>query len=207
MGIVNYLTFLITALVFVMTPGLDTLFVLNKSVIFGKRSGIKASLGVNTGVLTHTLFAALGLSVLIAQSELIFNAVKYLGAIYLVFTGITSLRKPSTFSENIPTENSKSKRKSDFWSGFLTNSLNPKVALFFMAFFPQFVTPEQLSSPLPFIILGVTYALIGVVWYLLLSVFAGNFSQKIKENPNVSLWINRVSGLLFILMGIQIAFT
>ena len=205
MGIENWIAFMVTALIFIMTPGIDTVFVLNKSISQGRKSGIYAMLGVNEGVLAHTLFAALGLSVLIAKSALAFMLIKYLGEVYLVYLGVMKLRNNGNLmsvSTGNPTE---AKQKNDFWSGFLTNTLNPKVALFFLAFFPQFVKPDQFENPIPFMVLGITYALIGTCWYLLVAVTASTFSQKIINRPTSGLWINRVSGCAFIGMGIKIA--
>ncbi|MDX1328768.1 MAG: LysE family translocator, partial [Arenibacter sp.] len=90
MGIENFLAFLLTALFFVMTPGLDTVFILNKSITQGRKAGFYASLGINSGVLVHTLFAALGLSILIAQSAMAFSLIKYLGAAYMIYLGISN---------------------------------------------------------------------------------------------------------------------
>lgn len=204
MGIENFITFMLTALIFVMTPGIDTIFVLNKSIGQGIKSGVYASLGVNTGVLLHTFFAALGLTVLLSRSVLAFTVIKYVGFVYLVYLGISKLKNSKTViginTKNVPQK----KGQNDFWSGFLTNTLNPKVALFFLAFFPQFISPAQLENPVPFVILGFTFAIIGTVWYLGLSFFASTFTHKIKHNPNFSIWLNRISGLVFILMGIKI---
>lgn len=205
MGIENFLAFGITALVFIITPGMDTVFVLNKSISQGKLSGAYAALGVNAGVMVHTLFAAVGLSFLIAQSPYAFITIKYLGAAYIIYIGIRQLitinKSGSTAHQN-PTIS----RKGDFISGFWTNVLNPKVALFFLAFFPQFINPEQIKNPVPFLILGLSYAIMGVLWYLCLSYFAGSLSRKSQNSPKVSIWINKTSGVLFILMGIAIAF-
>ena len=98
-------------------------------------------------------------------------------------------------------------KKNDFWSGFLTNTLNPKVALFFLAFFPQFINPTQIENPMPFIALGITYALIGVLWYLLLTIFASAFSQKFENNPSAGFWLNKLSGIVFIVIGVKIVLT
>lgn len=207
MGIENLITFIVTALFFIMTPGIDTIFVLNKSISQGRRSGVYAALGVNTGVLTHTFFAAIGLSMVIAKSAFAFAVIKYIGAIYLIYIGFLKYKnKEDLFPANHENRVRKS-GKSDFWSGFLTNSLNPKVALFFLAFFPQFINPTQLENPIPFILLGTTYAIIGIIWYLILTLFAGVFSEKIKSNPNAEFWFNKLSGFVFIVMGIKIALT
>ncbi|WP_344788899.1 LysE family translocator [Postechiella marina] len=205
MGIENLLTYMVSALFFVMTPGMDTVFVLNKSIGQGRKSGVYATLGVNTGVLTHTFLAAIGVSVLLSKSVLAFSIIKYAGACYLIYAGYLKLKNNiGVLSENTEKEQAVSS-KNDFWSGFITNSLNPKVALFFLAFFPQFVTPSQIDNPIPYLLLGFTYAVIGIVWYLILTLFASEFSEKIRSNPKTGIWIGRVSGLVFILMGLKIA--
>ena len=98
------------------------------------------------------------------------------------------------------------KVKSDFWSGFLTNSLNPKVALFILAFFPQFILPEALSNPIPMLVLGLTYASIGIIWYVSLSLFASQFATKIVENPKMAKAINTIAGITFVFLGLQIIY-
>ncbi|WKB81852.1 LysE family translocator [Cellulophaga omnivescoria] len=203
MGVENFITFLFTAFIFIATPGLDTIFVLNKSITQGKKSGIRATLGINTGILVHTIFAALGLSVLLSKTNYAFTTIKYAGFIYLLFLGITKL-KNSNKALKLEEHKKPKKQKSDFWSGFITNTLNPKVALFILAFFPQFINPTQIKNPLPFIILGTTFAILGTIWYVALTFFASSFTQKINNNPNFNLWLNRLSGIAFILMGISI---
>ena len=205
MGIENFTAFAFTALLFIMTPGMDTVFVLNKTISQGKTSGAYAALGVNAGIAVHTLFAALGLSILVAQSPYAFTAIKYVGAIYIIYLGIMQLRKRLDPIPVTGVIQNKTTRKNNFTSGFMTNALNPKVALFFLAFFPQFIAPTQLQNPVPFLILGLTYAVMGIVWYLCLTYFAGIFSQKLQSNPNTNVWINKISGVIFVLMGIGIA--
>ncbi len=205
MGIENLFTFMVTAFFFIITPGIDTIFVLNKSIGQGRKSGIYATLGINAGVLIHTLFAAMGFSVLIAKSALVFTVIKYVGAIYLIYLGFLKLRDRKDFLPIRDGNQVREKGKNDFWSGFLTNTFNPKVALFFLAFFPQFIDPAQIENPMPFILLGFTYALIGIVWFLILTFFASVFSQRIMANPSASVRMNKLSGFVFILMGLKIA--
>lgn len=203
MGIENFMAFLITTLIFVVTPGMDTIFVLNKSIGSGKRSGVYAGLGINLGIMVHTLFGALGLSMIIAKSPMGFLTVKYLGALYIVYLGIAGFRSEKDVfqQENkVGTKNNK-----DFWSGFVTNVFNPKVALFFMAFFPQFIIKDQIENPIPFLVLGMTYAIIGIVWLILIAVFAGNFTEKIRNNPKIGLKVNKIIGIIFIGMGVMMA--
>ena len=205
MGIEHFITFALTALFFIMTPGMDTLFILNKSIGKGKKSGIHATLGVNSGVLVHTALGALGLSLIIAQSTSAFTIIKFAGAAYIIYMGIIQLKSKANFIPTYQPNQKQSSVKSDFWSGFFTNTLNPKVALFFLAFFPQFIDPIQIKNPVPFILLGLTYAAIGIVWYLTLALFAGSFSQKIIAKPKVGMWIGKLSGVIFLLMGVTIA--
>ncbi|MBE7641755.1 LysE family transporter [Salegentibacter sp. BLCTC] len=203
----NFAAFIVTAGIFIMTPGIDTMFVLNKSIANGKKSGIYATLGVNTGILIHTFFAALGFAVLIAKSALMFAIVKYAGVVYLIYLGFLQLKKKQDlFADAAKPEGSNSK-KNDFFSGLFTNTLNPKVALFFLAFFPQFIAPTQIEDPLPFILLGVTYAILGVAWFSIITLFASIFSQKVKAKPTAGLWLTKFSGFIFIIMAIKIAIT
>ena len=206
LGIENFMTFMVTALFFIMTPGIDTVFVLNKSIGQGRKSGIVSAMGINTGILTHTFLSAIGLTVLIAKSAIAFMVIKYIGAAYLVYIGVKKYMDTSALFTEQTVSEAKNSSKNDFWSGFFTNSLNPKVALFFLAFFPQFITPSKLEDPVPFVLLGITFAIIGVIWYVTLTMFASTFSTKIKGNPNSGIWLNRVSGFVFVLMGLQIAF-
>lgn len=205
MGIENFLAFLLTALFFVMTPGLDTVFILNKSITQGRKAGFYASLGINSGVLVHTVFAALGLSILIAQSAMAFSLIKYLGAAYLIYLGISNFISKKEKSMGKPSVVGKPSKKQSFIAGLVTNTFNPKVALFFLAFFPQFINPNELNNPIPFVFLGVSYAIIGIVWCLTLTYFSGTFSKKLMANPKANGWIDIIAGVVFIAMGLTVA--
>jgi threonine/homoserine/homoserine lactone efflux protein len=204
-GIENFLTFVIAATIFVLTPGLDTIFILNKSIAQGKRAGIYATMGINTGVLVHTVFAALGLSLIVAKSVLAFTVLKYFGAAYLLYLGVTKIISKENFlAMQAPQKNNKT-GKQNFISGVINNVLNPKVALFVLAFFPQFIKREYISSPVPFIFLGITYAILGLTWLLILTLFASLFSEKLSKSKKANTWLNRCSGITFILMGVKVA--
>lgn len=205
MGIENFAAFIITAIIFVITPGLDTMFVLNKSLQQGKRSGLYATLGINTGVMIHTLIGAVGISVLLANSPIGFAVVKYAGAIYILYIGISGLNsRNDIFASSPQLEMGKRERKS-FWSGFITNALNPKVALFFIALFPQFIRVDALNSPIPFVVLGITYAILGVAWLAILAVFAGSLSIRIHNRPRIGFYVQKGSAVAFILMAVMMA--
>lgn len=207
MGVEYFLTFLVTALVFIMTPGIDTVFILNKSIGQGKRAGIYSTFGISAGVLVHTLFAALGLSLIIAKSALAFTVIKYLGAGYLIYLGISKIISKSTIVKAVDDKEIGNSNKQNFISGVVTNVLNPKVALFFLAFFPLFINPMLVDTPTPFIILGLTYACLGVLWFLILTLFSSTFSKKLISKEKVSKWLNKGSSIVFILMGLKIALT
>jgi len=206
MGIENFIAFLVATILFVLTPGIETVFLINKSISQGRRSGVYTSFGLNTGALVHTLFGALGLSIMVAKSVLFFALIKYLGAAYLIYLGVVKVMSKKGLITETNEEQKKNSAKSSFASGFVTNILNPKVALFFIAFFPQFISPTEIENPVPFIIMGVIYAVMTTVWYLVLTSFAGLFSTKIKENEKIGVRLNKVSGAIFVLMGLQIAF-
>lgn len=206
MGIINLTSFLIASFLFIISPGIDTIFILNKSISQGKRSGVYATLGITTGVLIHTTLAAFGLSLILAQSAMAFAVVKYLGAAYLIYLGFAKLFSKGSILKQQVDIPQVSIRKT-YTSAIITNTLNPKVAIFFLAFFPQFIQPAYIHSALPFILLGSMYAFIGLIWFMLLTLFAGTFSQKLKTNPMFENWLNRISAIAFILMGIKVALT
>lgn len=206
MGIVSYTTFIIASLLFIMSPGIDTIFILNKAIAQGRRSGVYATLGITTGVIIHTTFAAFGLSMLLAQSAMAFNLVKYAGAAYLIFLGLSKLFSDENITDvkKLAAQTSISKT---YTSAVITNTLNPKVAIFFLAFFPQFIDRAYLHSALPFIFLGATYALLTLFWFFTLTLFAGTFSDKLKRNPAFGYWLNKFSAVAFVLMGFKVALT
>jgi threonine/homoserine/homoserine lactone efflux protein len=206
MGVINFATFIVASFLFIISPGIDTVFILNKSIAQGKKSGVYSTLGITTGVLVHTSLAALGLSLILAQSAMAFSLIKYLGAAYLIYLGIAKLFS----NNNIIKENKYTAlepiRKS-YWSAVVTNVLNPKVAIFFLAFFPQFIHPAYLHNALPFILLGLTYAFMSFIWFMVLALFAGSFSARLKQSPSFGVWLNKFSAVAFVLMGIKVAFT
>jgi RhtB (resistance to homoserine/threonine) family protein len=206
-GIDNYWAFILAAVVFSITPGIDTFFVLNRSVAQGRRSGFFSTLGISTGVLVHTFIAAVGLSALIAQSAIAFAVIKYLGAAYLIFIGVAKLlqRANPAPATDLPGLRASTTAWNDYRSGVLTNVLNPKVGLFFIAFFPQFIRREMLESYTPFLVLGITYALIALVWLLALSWLAGSVSHRLRETRAFSLWMDRTSGAVFVALGAKVA--
>ena len=201
-GVVNYEVFLVSGILLNLTPGPDTLYILGRSVSQGKGAGILSTLGIINGALIHTLLAAFGLSVILSKSELAFNLVKFAGAGYLVFLGIKSLiAKSNEFQlESMRRESS----FKIYIQGLLTNLLNPKVALFYLAFLPQFVAPGQHFGAWPFLILGLTFITTGTIWCLILAIFSARLSEKLRQNKKFSQALYKVTGILFIGLGLNL---
>ncbi|MEO0468205.1 MAG: LysE family translocator [Bacteroidota bacterium] len=205
-GIINFGAFIMAGILLNLTPGADTMYILGRSISQGKRSGVFSALGIASGALLHCLFAALGLSVLLAQSALAFAVVKYAGAAYLIYLGIKLTRSASNGVMDLLTieESSVSLRKI-YFSGMLTNVLNPKVALFFLAFLPQFIDPAYADSVWPFLLLGLSFVATGTIWCLALALFAARMSAHIRQNMKIKTWLDRITGGVFLLLGLKLA--
>lgn len=206
-GIIHFETFLLTGILLNITPGNDTIFILTKSIGQGKKAGIVSALGIGTGSVVHTILAAFGLSLVIAKSILLFTVIKYAGAGYLFYIGYKMLTDKSQFN----TDGIKLSNAVNYWKiyrdGILTNILNPKVALFFIAFLPQFIEPTLKNTIIPFLTLGTTFVTTGTVWCLILATFSSAIFRKLKANKQVSTYINKVCGLTLIGLGIKVALT
>jgi len=163
LGIHDLPLFIASGLLLNITPGADSLYIVTRSVTQGVRAGIAAVLGISTGCYVHIVAAALGLSALLSTSASVFMLVKLVGAAYLVYVGISLLRqRPSTVPDSLVPVSTLPLRKI-FAQGFLTNVLNPKVALFFLAFVPQFIDPAAPSKALAFLALGVIFNVNGTL--------------------------------------------
>ncbi len=203
-GIENFAAFIIAGVLLNMTPGSDTMYILGRGIAQGRQAGIYSALGISVGCLVHTVLAAFGLSVLIAESQVAFNVVKYLGAAYLFYLGIKMILSKEEPASALTEAESASYRQI-FISGVITNVLNPKVALFFIAFLPQFVQKTYSNPALSFLLLGFTFNLTGTLWNLLLAVFSANMSSGFTRNLLIKTWLNRFTGTIFILLGIKLA--
>lgn len=205
-GITNFETFLIAAILLNITPGADTIYILSRSISQGKKAGILSAFGISTGALVHCIIAAFGLSVIIAQSANAFITIKYLGATYLIFLGVKALiTKSKNEFELEQVHIKKVSNRKIYISGILTNILNPKVALFFLAFLPQFIDPNYATNSLSFIILGLAFITTGTIWCLLLALFSAKVSDSIRNNYSIKRWLNRTTGVIFIALGIKLA--
>ncbi|RYF71136.1 MAG: LysE family translocator [Cytophagaceae bacterium] len=203
-GIDNFAAFLLSGILLNMTPGSDTMYILGRSLSQGMRAGVYSALGIAVGCFVHTFLAAFGLSILIAESQLAFNIVKYLGAVYLFYLGIRMILTKDEAAFDVAAI-AETNYRQIFVSGVITNVLNPKVALFFIAFLPQFVQKSYSHTSISFLLLGLTFNLTGTIWNLMLAVFSANMSDGFKRNQLIKTWLNRFTGTIFILLGIKLA--
>ena len=204
-GIHDFTTFLVAAIALNLIPGADTLYILGRSLSQGRKAGILSVLGISTGVLFHTLAASLGLSVILAASSLAFSVVKYLGAIYLIYLGVRMFRTEEPAAPQTACHKKETSPGAIYREGILTNVLNPKVALFFLAFLPQFITPGNPYGPLPFLLLGTTFILTGTGWCLLVAYFASAFSARLRIASRPGNMVKKITGTLFIGLGLKLA--
>jgi RhtB (resistance to homoserine/threonine) family protein len=204
-GIIHYETFILTGILLNITPGNDTIFILSRSMAQGKKAGFMSVLGIATGSLIHTILAAFGLSIIIAKSILVFSIIKYAGAAYLLYIGYQML----TDKKSLNTDTSFSEKSINlnkiYRDGVITNVLNPKVALFFISFLPQFIDSHVSNTVLPFIKLGVTFTITGTIWCLILANFAAFIFSKLKHNKTLSTYINKTCGAVLVGLGIKVA--
>ncbi|MDJ0622309.1 MAG: LysE family translocator, partial [Desulfocapsaceae bacterium] len=182
LGIEHYFVFLITGILLNMYPGPDSLYIIGRSVSQGKSAGILAALGISTGALFHTFVGALGLSALLLTSANAFTFIKYAGAMYLMYQAILMFKE--SFNNSTTPIRYQQQGKSLFKiyrQGTITNILNPKVALFFMALIPQFISPSSPNTFLAFLVLGFSFIVTGTIWCLLLALCAAYFSKKLRR--------------------------
>ncbi len=207
-GTQNLALFVVAGLLLNMAPGPDSLLVMSRSATQGWRAGSAAALGIAAGTLVHILAAALGLSAVLATSSTAFAVVKYVGAAYLLYIGIALFRtKSNPTAEAIaqPPSLPSLRYRQIFFQGFLTNVLNPKVAVFFLAFVPQFISPEASNKALAFVVLGLIFNFNGMLWCHFLAVSSAFASQRLQVSRFVTLWLNRLIGTVFVSLGIKLA--
>ena len=205
LGINDFGLFVVSGLMLSIIPGPDSLYVIGRGASQGFKSGSIAALGIGSGTLVHILAAAFGLSAILAASSIAFTIVKYIGAIYLIYMAYTMLMNKGDANDGCTYLCQSVPLKKVFYQGFLTNILNPKVALFFLAFVPQFIGAEASNKILSFIVLGLVFNINAILWCHVLAWFSSFSSKKIKKNESVVKWLNRVSGGIFAYFGLRLA--
>ncbi|MGY3913276.1 lysine transporter LysE [Aeromonas piscicola] len=207
LGIHDLALFIVSGLLLNMMPGPDSLLIMLRSGSQGWRAGSVAALGIGTGTMVHVLAAALGLSAVLSASAELFAVIKLMGALYLVYLGLSMLwqgtKAPSATNAAVALPVLSYGRI--YRQGLLTNVLNPKVALFFLAFVPQFIAPDAPQKALAFILLGCIFNFNGMIWCHLLAFSTAYASRKVRLPARLGLWLNRLMGALFVGLGIKLA--
>lgn len=202
-GIQHYDAFLLACIALNLTPGLDTFYILARSGREGHVVGTGAALGIVSGCVVHTLAAVLGLSAILMTSALAFSVLKYLGAAYLVWIGLRMLFRPQ--QAHASTQTRGTGFAAAFRQGMLTNVLNPKVALFYLAFLPQFIAPRAAHPQLGLLLLGLSFIGTGLAWALVLAMAGSRIHRLLQRKPQVGQWMDRVCGTVLLGFGLKLA--
>jgi len=197
--------FMTAALLVNLTPGPDMLFVIGNSAAHGRRAGVMASLGIGAGCVLHTILAAVGLSALLAASAMAFEVVKWVGAAYLVWIGISMMRSKASGPAKAAAAVAP---RHVFWQGAVTNALNPKVALFFLAFLPQFISPSESGQAAAFVLLGAIFNIGGTAINIVMALMTGALRERMAQLTSVGrmgAWLQRAAGAVFVGLGVKLA--
>ena len=197
------LLFVLSSIIIILTPGQDMMMVMSQSISHGKKAGIITALGVSFGLLGHTLLATIGLGSLLMTSTWLFDVIKFIGAAYLIYIGYQLLvsKEPKLAIKTLP----KASYKKMFIQGALTNIMNPKIAIFYFSYLPQFVTLNEGNQSLHLFILGITYAILAFFIKAPIGFISGVLSLWIKSRPMVLRYINKTSGVILIGLGLKLA--
>ena len=200
---VSWLLFVVASLVLIITPGQDMVLVMSRSIAQGAGAGVVTAAGVSLGLVGHTLLATLGLGAVLRTSEWLFVALKLAGAAYLIWLGIGLLR-----SGGGPLDMQIASRRSLlrlFLDGALSNVSNPKIAIFYFAFLPQFVSPAAQHPTVSVFVLGLAFAALTFLVKAPVAVFSGALSGWLRARPSVLTWVYRCSGALLVGLGVRLA--
>jgi len=203
-GIHDFWVFVVACVLLSLTPGPDTFYILGRSLAQGHGAGVASALGIFNGLLAHTLAAALGLSAVLAASATAFLVIKFAGAAYLIYLGVRLLLTRKA-TGSIPTAFASSGFGAIYRQGLVTNMLNPKVVLFFLAFMPQFIALDGARKFAAFLTLGLCFSVIGTMWNLCLAWFAAKLGERLRGHSAFSDWLHRLAGTLFIALGVRLA--
>jgi len=199
----QWFMFLLAAVAVISTPGQDMLLVMSRSITHGTKAGIATAAGVSLGLLGHTLLATAGLGALLRTSEWLFTAIKLVGAAYLLYLGIQLLL---TRSAQISAEASQPQSLTrQFITGAASNITNPKIAVFYFAFLPQFVVPGATNPTLSILALGLVFAALTFLIKGPVAIFAGSLSVWFRAKPKALIWLYRCSGMIMIGLAVRLA--
>ncbi|WP_029685437.1 LysE family translocator [Tatumella saanichensis] len=209
--ITSFSLFVLSVFLLSVTPGPDMAYVIGQSMANGRRAGLLSATGVALGSVTHALASTLGLTALVAASPLLFTLVKYLGAGYLIYLGSRMLLSTLRHTVNTAPDSDKIRRGTParelLLKGYITTLTNPKVLLFFISFFPQFVTPNGSHHSQAFLILGLTYAWVAFMVDICCALLGGAAGGALAGSPRIQKVLDRIVGTTFIALGVRLALT
>jgi threonine/homoserine/homoserine lactone efflux protein len=203
-GTHNLTLFVLSGILLNLTPGQDTMYIVGRGLCQGRTAAVISALGISTGSIVHTVAAAVGLSAILATSATVFAIVKFIGAAYLIYLGIGILVS-RTSRLAIPQQRHEARPWTVYRQAILTNVLNPKVALFFMAFLPQFVDPTTTHRVFAFLFLGGCFIFTGTLWCLVLAFASGSFNKIIASRSGIARLTEKLTGGLFVYLGARLA--
>ena len=195
--------FLIAGLLVNLMPGVDTLYVISRATTQGVRAGIVGALGIASGSLVHTTAAAIGLSAIVAATSMGFTLVKVLGGVYLVFIGISMIIARHS-ADVAPAKRKPAALPTVFWQGFLTNVLNPKVAIFFLAFLPQFISADAENKWFSMMFLGLVFTLNGTLWIFFVAWSSASVADRLSPPQHIRRFGRWLMGGLFVFFGVKL---
>ncbi len=201
----KFALFIAVSWALILSPGPDMIYVITRGMAHGRRAGVLSAVGVVCGILAHTTAAALGLTLILQTSAFAFLFVKFVGAAYLLYLGIKSWRDRGTF--HLQTTASMANSSTLFWQGVLSNVLNPKIAIFFLAFLPQFVDQGSAQITLQMVVLGLTFAGFGLCFLLVVGYSSGTIGRWLTYRPQYAQFFQRLAGGILIALGIRLALT
>lgn len=199
----NIALFVAAALAVIVAPGPDNIYVLTRGVTQGRKVALASAWGMCSGLLFHTTLAAIGLSAILARSAVAFSVVKYAGAAYLIYLGVRALVSKEEFissAEEAPT----ARLGSFFLRGLTMNLLNPKVAVFFLAFLPQFAGPATGGAALRLLALGLIFALFSLAVFSVIALFSGTLGDKLSRNPRYASALRWLTGSILVGLGLRL---
>lgn len=200
-----FLVFIASVIVLCIVPGPDMAYMLGRTVTQGRRAGFVAAMGINAGAYAHVTAAVLGLSAILASSAAVFTVVKIIGAAYLFWIGMRTFALASATAIDSSVSNAPASLRRIFWEGFLIDALNPKVAIFFLAFLPQFVDRNaEISVPMQLLFLGVTCNLVAICINFVLVTLAGVTTQKLRARRSLKPWLDRALGAMLVALGLRL---
>jgi RhtB (resistance to homoserine/threonine) family protein len=204
--IVGFWLFVGAVLLLNITPGPDTAYIVGRSIAQGRRAGVLSALGITLGCTVHSLACAVGLTAILAASPSAFMVIKWLGAAYLVYLGLRlMLSRVAAQADTQARPRAVLDDRQLLTQGFATNVLNPKVILFFVSFFPQFVAPESVHKSLAFLLLGLTFVVMSTAWNVFVAWIAGSVTRRFAGRDGFKRWMNRLVGAAFIALGVRLA--